>query len=54
VTQIAQQWEQCGGLTFQGLVRCAEGLKCTYVDTYYSSCQRPAKAKKRDSKLGGL
>jgi hypothetical protein len=45
VTQVAQQWEQCAGKTFEGPVRCAEGLKCTYVDEYYSSCQKPARAK---------
>ncbi|KAF2279245.1 uncharacterized protein EI97DRAFT_170383 [Westerdykella ornata] len=44
VTQIAQLFEQCGGRTFQGTVRCAEGLSCIYVDEYYSQCQKPAKA----------
>lgn len=38
---IGQLYDQCGGKTFTGNVRCTQGLTCKYFDDYFSSCQRP-------------
>lgn len=31
-------YSQCGGQTWNGNYKCASGLKCTFVDKYYSQC----------------
>jgi len=32
------QWGQCGGLLWTGSFTCRSGLKCTFVNDYYSQC----------------
>jgi cellobiose dehydrogenase (acceptor) len=34
----SSKFGQCGGQTWNGSYQCAAGLKCTYVDAFYSQC----------------
>jgi hypothetical protein len=35
---IAQQYEHCGGIGFDGRAACATGLSCQKINEYYSQC----------------
>lgn len=37
-TDVAQHWEQCGGLGWTGPTVCASGFTCTVINEYYSQC----------------
>ncbi|OAL02976.1 hypothetical protein IQ06DRAFT_345951 [Phaeosphaeriaceae sp. SRC1lsM3a] len=33
---VVQLYDQCGGATYTGPIKCVEGLKCVKIDEYYS------------------
>ncbi len=39
--ETVPEWEQCGGLNYQGPTNCAEGLVCYVLTDYYFQCIRP-------------
>ncbi|KAK0617291.1 hypothetical protein B0T14DRAFT_538873 [Immersiella caudata] len=36
--KLAKQWEQCGGIGFQGLTACVAPFTCKYQNDWYSQC----------------
>ena len=36
---VSREFEQCGGLDWEGPTMCAEDLDCVYDNQYYSQCQ---------------
>jgi hypothetical protein len=41
---VSQSWQQCGGNGWSGATCCTQGLKCSFINEWYSQCEPGASA----------
>jgi len=36
---VSQSWQQCGGRSWGGATCCTQGLRCSFINEWYSQCE---------------